>query len=144
MTSFHDDFFLVPVLDEFDNLLSKQSPLEAYTEWIDSVIERCIQKVPKPFSPPITMLSISADSGSYLSQENLEKSPLTFKIRCSNFLTHWSYLTAKILQDLTLQSAASFGESLITLTHTKDVNIADPRAEIPAKLSTRGCHTLDC
>ena len=33
------------VLSEFAGLLNKQAPLQAYIEWIDSIIERCVLKV---------------------------------------------------------------------------------------------------
>ena len=32
---------------ELENLLSKQAPLEAYIEWLDSVVDRCLLKVTK-------------------------------------------------------------------------------------------------
>ena len=37
-------FFLSDV-DELESLLSKQAPLEAYIEWLDSVVDRCVLKV---------------------------------------------------------------------------------------------------
>lgn len=30
---------------ELESLLSKQAPLEAYIEWLDSVVDRCVIKV---------------------------------------------------------------------------------------------------
>lgn len=33
------------VVGELESLLSKQAPLEAYIEWLDSVVDRCVIKV---------------------------------------------------------------------------------------------------
>lgn len=36
--------FLV-VFDEFQNLLTKQAPIEGYTEWLDTIIDTCVLQV---------------------------------------------------------------------------------------------------
>lgn len=36
--------FLV-VFDEFQNLLTKQVPIEGYTEWLDTIIDTCVLQV---------------------------------------------------------------------------------------------------
>ena len=36
---------LVSVYEEFKGLLSKQSPIESYTEWIDDIVEKNVLKV---------------------------------------------------------------------------------------------------
>lgn len=33
------------VYSEFKDLLSKQSPIEGYTEWIDDIVEKFVLKV---------------------------------------------------------------------------------------------------
>lgn len=33
------------VYQEFDRLLEDQSPIEAYIEWLDSMVERCVVRV---------------------------------------------------------------------------------------------------
>ena len=35
----------LPVYQEFDRLLEEQSPIEAYIEWLDSMVDRCVVKV---------------------------------------------------------------------------------------------------
>lgn len=35
----------VVVYQEFDRLLEEQSPIEAYIEWLDSMVDRCVVKV---------------------------------------------------------------------------------------------------
>ncbi|XP_048581396.1 DNA-binding protein RFX6 isoform X2 [Nematostella vectensis] len=71
-------------IQEFENLLTKQAPLEAYTEWLDSTVDRCILKPCK---------------------ENGAK----FDEKSAKFLGLWSLFTTKLLEDLTLRSAPSFG-----------------------------------
>ncbi|XP_031568489.1 transcription factor RFX4-like [Actinia tenebrosa] len=73
-------------VQEFEGLLSKQAPLEAYTEWLDSVVDRCVLK------------ELSDDSDDEL-----------FERRATKFLGSWSFITSKVLEDLTLRSAPSFG-----------------------------------
>lgn len=38
-------FFEFTDVGELESLLSKQAPLEAYIEWLDSVVDRCVMKV---------------------------------------------------------------------------------------------------
>lgn len=39
--------FVLPVVgfDEFQNLLTKQAPIEGYTEWLDNIIDKCVLQV---------------------------------------------------------------------------------------------------
>lgn len=37
--------FFSTVYQEFDRLLEEQSPIEAYIEWLDSMVDRCVVKV---------------------------------------------------------------------------------------------------
>lgn len=43
------NIFLLPVYQEFDRLLEEQSPIEAYIEWLDSMVDRCVVKVSESF-----------------------------------------------------------------------------------------------
>lgn len=38
-------FLSILVFEEFQGLLSKQAPIEAYTEWMDNVIDKCVLQV---------------------------------------------------------------------------------------------------
>lgn len=38
-------FFLNLGFDEFQNLLTKQAPIEGYTEWLDNIIDKCVLQV---------------------------------------------------------------------------------------------------
>lgn len=40
---------LLSVYQEFDRLLEEQSPIEAYIEWLDSMVDRCVVKVSESF-----------------------------------------------------------------------------------------------
>lgn len=76
-------------VSELENLLSKQAPLEAYIEWLDSVVDRCVLK---------------------------ESEKTSIEDRARKFLAMWSFITARLLADLTLRSAPSFG--VFHLIHT--------------------------
>lgn len=40
---------LLSVYQEFDRLLEEQSPIEAFIEWLDSMVDRCVVKVSESF-----------------------------------------------------------------------------------------------
>ncbi|KAL3842713.1 hypothetical protein ACJMK2_020701 [Sinanodonta woodiana] len=73
------DFF-----EEFQTLLSKQAPIEGYTEWLDNVIDKCV-------------LQPSKDKKSRQ------------KEKAAEFLLHWAAFGSLLLRDLTLHNAKSFG-----------------------------------
>ncbi|CAG5134146.1 unnamed protein product, partial [Candidula unifasciata] len=70
-------------LREFKELLRKQATVEAFTEWLDIVVE---QKVVKP------------------SKQNGK----TFKKRAQDYLLKWSFFGARVMHNLTLNNAQSF------------------------------------
>ena len=63
-------YFLTKCLDvdELENLLRKQAPLEAYIEWLDSVVDRCVIKVPSSSS---VVTNVSREAGRCLSSSSL-------------------------------------------------------------------------
>ncbi|XP_078715307.1 transcription factor RFX4 [Lampetra fluviatilis] len=69
---------------EFEQLLEEQSPMESYIEWLDSMVERCVVK-------PAT------------------RRPGTLKQVARQFLLMWSCFGTRIIRDMTLHSAPSFG-----------------------------------
>ncbi|XP_075921528.1 transcription factor RFX4 isoform X2 [Petromyzon marinus] len=69
---------------EFEQLLEEQSPMESYIEWLDSMVERCVVK-------PAT------------------RRPGTLKHVARQFLLMWSCFGTRIIRDMTLHSAPSFG-----------------------------------
>ncbi|XP_072182085.1 DNA-binding protein RFX6-like [Diadema setosum] len=70
-------------LNEFKELLKKQATVEAFTEWLDQVVE---SKVIKP------------------SKQNGR----SFKKRAQDFLLKWSFFGARVMHSLTINNAQSF------------------------------------
>ncbi|XP_051917534.1 transcription factor RFX4 isoform X1 [Hippocampus zosterae] len=75
---------IIHLYQEFDRLLEEQSPIEAYIEWLDSMVDRCVIKV----------------SG---------KRPGCLKKMAQQFLLMWSCFGTRVIRDMTLHSAPSFG-----------------------------------
>ncbi|XP_061749664.1 transcription factor RFX4 isoform X1 [Nerophis ophidion] len=75
---------IIHLYQEFDRLLEEQSPIEAYIEWLDSMVDRCVVKV----------------SG---------KRPGCLKKVAQQFLLMWSCFGTRVIRDMTLHSAPSFG-----------------------------------
>ncbi|XP_021360165.1 DNA-binding protein RFX6-like [Mizuhopecten yessoensis] len=81
-STFKDD--IMEFYEEFQSLLSKQAPIEAFTEWMDTIIDKCVLQPKK-------------DNGK------------KFRERASKFLLQWAIFGSLFMRDLTLRSAASFG-----------------------------------
>ncbi|KAF3854661.1 hypothetical protein F7725_022716 [Dissostichus mawsoni] len=71
---------IIHLYQEFDRLLEEQSPIEAYIEWLDSMVDRC---------------------GS-------EEARCLKKV-AQQFLLMWSCFGTRVIRDMTLHSAPSFG-----------------------------------
>ncbi|GFO39611.1 DNA-binding protein rfx6-like [Plakobranchus ocellatus] len=78
-----DDQLNAEFLREFKELLRKQATVEAFTEWLDILVE---QKVIKP----------SKQNGKI------------FKRRAQAYLLKWSFFGARVMHNLTLNNAQSF------------------------------------
>nr|KAG5689471.1 hypothetical protein BaRGS_021018 [Batillaria attramentaria] len=77
----------VAVLREFKELLRKQATVEAFTEWLDLVVEQKVIKC--EFKP---------------SKQNGR----SFKKRAQEYLLKWSFFGARVMHNLTLNNAQSF------------------------------------
>uniref|UniRef100_A0A8C5EIH2 RFX-type winged-helix domain-containing protein n=1 Tax=Gouania willdenowi TaxID=441366 RepID=A0A8C5EIH2_GOUWI len=75
---------IIHLYQEFDRLLEEQSPIEAYIEWLDSMVDRCVVKV-------------------------AGKRPGCLKKVAQQFLLMWSCFGTRVIRDMTLHSAPSFG-----------------------------------
>uniref|UniRef100_A0AAY4BQQ3 RFX-type winged-helix domain-containing protein n=1 Tax=Denticeps clupeoides TaxID=299321 RepID=A0AAY4BQQ3_9TELE len=75
---------IVNLYQEFDRLLEDQSPIESYIEWLDSMVDRCVVKV-------------------------AGKRPGSLKKVAQQFLLMWSCFGTRVIRDMTLHSAPSFG-----------------------------------
>ncbi|XP_007893604.1 transcription factor RFX4 isoform X1 [Callorhinchus milii] len=83
---------IIKLYQEFDHLLEEQSPIESYIEWLDSMVDRCVVKV-------------------------ATKKPGCLKKVARQFLLMWSCFGTRVIRDMTLHSAPSFGSfHLIHLT----------------------------
>ncbi|XP_032794286.2 transcription factor RFX4 [Daphnia magna] len=72
---------------EFERLLAEQAPLEAYTEWVESIVDRCV-----------------------LQQRGHHRSRPASSLRHSirQFLLVWMAFSGRLLRELTAQTAAGF------------------------------------
>ncbi|XP_075870908.1 transcription factor RFX4 isoform X2 [Nelusetta ayraudi] len=75
---------IIHLYQEFDRLLEEQSPIEAYIEWLDTMVDRCVVKV-------------------------AGKRPGCLKKVAQQFLLMWSCFGTRVIRDMTLHSAPSFG-----------------------------------
>ncbi|CDQ69223.1 unnamed protein product [Oncorhynchus mykiss] len=75
---------IIHLYQEFDRLLEEQSPIEGYIEWLDSMVDRCVVKV-------------------------AGKRPGCLKKVAQQFLLMWSCFGTRVIRDMTLHSAPSFG-----------------------------------
>uniref|UniRef100_A0AAV2KZX3 RFX1-4/6/8-like BCD domain-containing protein n=1 Tax=Knipowitschia caucasica TaxID=637954 RepID=A0AAV2KZX3_KNICA len=75
---------IVHLYQEFDRLLEEQSPIEAYIDWLDSMVDRCVVKVAM-------------------------QRPGCLKKVAQQFLLMWSCFGTRVIRDMTLHSAPSFG-----------------------------------
>ncbi|XP_051790482.1 transcription factor RFX4 isoform X1 [Erpetoichthys calabaricus] len=75
---------IIQLYQEFDHLLEEQSPIESYIEWLDSMVNRCVVKV-------------------------AGKRPGCLKKVAQQFLLMWSCFGTRVIRDMTLHSAPSFG-----------------------------------
>ncbi|KAG8579678.1 hypothetical protein GDO81_011001 [Engystomops pustulosus] len=75
---------IIQLYQEFDHLLEEQSPIEAYIDWLDSMVDRCVVKV-------------------------ASMKPGSLKRVAQQFLLIWSCFGTRVIRDMTLHSAPSFG-----------------------------------
>ncbi|XP_077366632.1 DNA-binding protein RFX6 isoform X2 [Festucalex cinctus] len=80
----YSDYEAVTVFQELKELLRKNATVESFVEWLDTVVEH---KVIKPG----------------------KQSGRSVKKRAQDFLLRWSFFGARVMHNLTLNNAASFG-----------------------------------
>ena len=69
---------------EFERLVQEQAPLEAYTEWMESIVNRCVLQ-----------------SG--------QRRPLPLRTAIRQFLAVWMAFGSYLMRQLTMQAAPGFG-----------------------------------
>ncbi|KAF7651904.1 hypothetical protein LDENG_00103820, partial [Lucifuga dentata] len=80
----YSEYDSVTAFQELKELLRKNATVESFIEWLDSVVEH---KVIKPG----------------------KQSSRSFKKRAQDFLLRWSFFGARVMHNLTLNNASSFG-----------------------------------
>ncbi|KAM9778401.1 DNA-binding protein RFX6 isoform 3-T6 [Syngnathus typhle] len=83
----YSDYEAIAIFQELKELLRKNATVESFVEWLDTVVEH---KVIKVFGP------------GKQSCRSVEK-------RAQDFLLRWSFFGARVMHNLTLNNAASFG-----------------------------------
>ncbi|XP_030626635.1 DNA-binding protein RFX6 [Chanos chanos] len=83
-SDFYSEYDSISLFQELKDLLRKNATVESFIEWLDSVVE---QKVIKP------------------SKQNGR----SVKKRAQDFLLKWSFFGARVMHNLTLNNATSFG-----------------------------------
>ena len=81
---------------EFERLLTEQAPLEHYTEWIESIVDRCI---------------LQQRHHHHHRASGNRSGSLRYSIR--QFLLIWMAFSGRLLRDLTTQTAPGFGQFII-------------------------------
>ncbi|XP_069953089.1 transcription factor RFX4-like [Cherax quadricarinatus] len=75
---------IMSLYSEFERLLEEGAPLEAYSEWLEAMVERCVLLGARKNKAPIHKVAHS-------------------------FLLMWSCFGTRVIRDMTLHSAPSFG-----------------------------------
>lgn len=73
------------VYNEFERLLEEGAPLEAYSEWLEAMVERCVLLGARRSKAPVQKVA-------------------------HTFLLTWSCFGTRVIRDMTLHSAPSFGQ----------------------------------
>ena len=76
--------------NEFERLLEEGAPLEAYSEWLEAMVERCVLLGARKSKAPVHKVAHA-------------------------FLLTWSCFGTRVIRDMTLHSAPSFGKWLTVL-----------------------------
>ncbi|KAK3581014.1 hypothetical protein CHS0354_013908 [Potamilus streckersoni] len=75
---------IIKLSGDFEALLEDQAPLESYIEWLDKMVDKCVVQPSR-------------------------KHPGSLRRRARQFLLMWSCFGTRIIRDMTLHSAPSFG-----------------------------------
>lgn len=81
---FYCFFNFFAVYNEFERLLEEGAPLEAYSEWLEAMVERCVLLGARKSKAPVHKVAHA-------------------------FLLTWSCFGTRVIRDMTLHSAPSFG-----------------------------------
>lgn len=100
--------------EEFVRLLEREPPLESFLQWLHSLAHKCVIYV-SPFSGGHSILILIQF---FEHKQTPGRTQITCRADLSrnarSFLSLWSGFVARVMRNLTLNSASSFGESLFT------------------------------
>lgn len=108
----------ITVFQELKELLRKNATVESFIEWLDSVVEHKVIKVTAArlrlwFSCKYHEVHQSQFSLlGFVSDQPGKQSGRSVKKRAQDFLLRWSFFGARVMHNLTLNNASSFGKSV--------------------------------
>ncbi|GFO26630.1 transcription factor rfx4 [Plakobranchus ocellatus] len=82
---------IIEMCTDFEKLLEDQAPIETYVEWLDNMVHSCVVKASS-------------------------RNPGNLRHMARQFLLMWSCFGTRLVRDMTLHNAPSFGEHNIAVT----------------------------
>lgn len=115
----------ITVFQELKELLRKNATVESFIEWLDSVVEHKVIKVTAADlclylsckCPDVHQSSFS--SLAFVSDQPGKQSGRSVKKRAQDFLLRWSFFGARVMHNLTLNNASSFGKNILKILDTE-------------------------
>lgn len=105
----------VTVFQELKELLRKNATVESFIEWLDSVVEHKVIKVGNrrpDLRPPANVSVLTKISAcACVCAQPGKQSGRSVKKRAQDFLLRWSFFGARVMHNLTLNNASSFGRN---------------------------------
>ncbi|NWS45927.1 RFX6 protein, partial [Probosciger aterrimus] len=108
----YSEYDSITVFQELKDLLKKNATVESFIEWLDTVVEQRVIKASK-------------------------QNGRSLKKRAQDFLLKWSFFGARVMHNLTLNNASSFGSSYavyILVVNLCTASIHDSHQEFPLNL----------
>lgn len=112
----------VTVFQELKELLRKNATVESFIEWLDSVVEHKVIKVTAAglllASVLLMLVGVHQNGFStlFIFDQPGKQSGRSVKKRAQDFLLRWSFFGARVMHNLTLNNASSFGKEQLFLT----------------------------
>lgn len=113
----------ITVFQELKELLRKNATVESFIEWLDSVVEHKVIKVTAALCWYLSCKGPEVHQAAvllwlFVSDQPGKQSGRSVKKRAQDFLLRWSFFGARVMHNLTLNNASSFGENIFTVTHS--------------------------
>lgn len=104
------------MFQELKDLLKNNATVESFIEWLDTVVEQKVIKVRCPISNLRLGLSdwmLTSNLFLSISLQPGKQNGRSIKKRAQDFLLKWSFFGARVMHNLTLNNATSFGKKLL-------------------------------